>query len=108
MKKRIFLASPHMSDEGYEKMYVKEAFDTNWIAPLGENVNKFEEELAEYVGTKQKVLVEGKSKNNSSMLTGRTDSNKVVVFEGEETLINKIIELEIVSEHMWYLKGKII
>lgn len=52
MEKRIFLASPHMSDEGYEKMYVKEAFDTNWIAPLGENVNKFEEELEEYVGTK--------------------------------------------------------
>ena len=52
MEKRIFLASPHMSDEGYEKMYVKEAFDTNWIAPLGENVNKFEDELAEYVGTK--------------------------------------------------------
>ena len=52
MEKRIFLASPHMSDEGYEKMYVKEAFDTNWIAPLGENVNKFEEELAEYVETK--------------------------------------------------------
>ena len=52
MGKRIFLASPHMSDEEYEKMYVKEAFDTNWIAPLGENVNKFEEELAEYVGTK--------------------------------------------------------
>ncbi len=52
MGKRIFLASPHMSDEGYEKMYVKEAFDTNWIAPLGENVNKFEEELAKYVGTK--------------------------------------------------------
>lgn len=52
MGKRIFLASPHMSDEGYERMYVKEAFDTNWIAPLGENVNKFEEELAEYVETK--------------------------------------------------------
>ena len=52
MGKRIFLASPHMSDEEYEKMYVKEAFDTNWIAPLGENVNKFEEELANYVGTK--------------------------------------------------------
>ena len=32
-----------MSDEGYEKEYVKEAFDTNWVAPLGENVNKFEE-----------------------------------------------------------------
>lgn len=52
MNKRIFLASPHMSDEGYEQQYVKEAFDTNWIAPLGENVNKFEEELAEYVGSK--------------------------------------------------------
>ena len=33
-KKRIFLASPHMSDEGYEMEYIKEAFDTNWIAPL--------------------------------------------------------------------------
>ena len=52
MNKRIYLASPHMSDEGYEQKYVKEAFDTNWIAPLGENVNKFEEELASYVGIK--------------------------------------------------------
>lgn len=52
--KRIFLASPHMSDEGYERAFVKEAFDTNWIAPLGENVNKFEEELAEYVGINNK------------------------------------------------------
>ena len=52
--KRIFLASPHMSDEGYERTFVKEAFDTNWIAPLGENVNKFEEELAEYVGINNK------------------------------------------------------
>lgn len=41
-----------MSSEGYEQKYVKEAFDTNWIAPLGENVNKFEEELARYVGSK--------------------------------------------------------
>ena len=52
MNKKIYLASPHMSDEGYEQEYVKEAFDTNWIAPLGENANKFEEELASYVGTK--------------------------------------------------------
>ena len=51
MSERIFLSSPHMSDEGYEQEYVKEAFDTNWIAPLGENVNKFEEELAEKVGS---------------------------------------------------------
>lgn len=52
VKERIFLSSPHMSDEGYEMQYVKEAFDTNWIAPLGENVNGFEKELAEKVGSK--------------------------------------------------------
>ena len=52
MNKKILLASPHMSNEGYEQKFVKEAFDTNWIAPLGENVNKFEEELANYVGSK--------------------------------------------------------
>ncbi|MGL4694353.1 DegT/DnrJ/EryC1/StrS family aminotransferase [Enterococcus larvae] len=47
---RIFLSSPHMSDQGYEEKYVKEAFDTNWIAPLGENVDLFEKELGEKVG----------------------------------------------------------
>ncbi|HWP98646.1 MAG TPA: DegT/DnrJ/EryC1/StrS family aminotransferase [Syntrophomonadaceae bacterium] len=39
-----------MSDEGYEMQYIQEAFDTNWIAPLGKNVNEFENELARYVG----------------------------------------------------------
>lgn len=52
VKERIFLSSPHMSDEGFEMQYIKEAFDTNWIAPLGENVNGFEKELAEKVGSK--------------------------------------------------------
>jgi dTDP-4-amino-4,6-dideoxygalactose transaminase len=52
MGDRIFLSSPHMSDEGYEMQYVKEAFDTNWIAPLGTNVNEFERELAAKVGSK--------------------------------------------------------
>jgi len=51
-KERIYLSSPHMSEEGYEQQYVQEAFDTNWIAPLGENVNQFELELAEKVGSK--------------------------------------------------------
>lgn len=50
MPEKIFLASPHMSEEGYEKHYVQEAFDTNWIAPLGTNVNEFEKELAAKVG----------------------------------------------------------
>lgn len=52
ISKKILLASPHMSDDGYEQQFIKEAFDTNWIAPLGENVNKFEEEIANYVGVK--------------------------------------------------------
>lgn len=52
MADKIWLASPHMSDEGYEQAFVKEAFDTNWIAPLGPNVTGFENELAAYVGVK--------------------------------------------------------
>jgi dTDP-4-amino-4,6-dideoxygalactose transaminase len=50
MNKRIYLSSPHMSDEGYELNYIKEAFDTNWIAPLGPHVDAFEQELAARVG----------------------------------------------------------
>lgn len=52
MAEKIWLASPHMSDEGYEKEFVKEAFDTNWVAPLGPNVNEFEREFAYKVGSK--------------------------------------------------------
>ena len=58
--KRIFLSSPHMGE--FERKFVKEAFDTNWIAPLGPNVNEFEKELAEYVGVKSAaVLTSGTS-----------------------------------------------
>lgn len=46
--KRIFLSSPHMS--GNEQKYIREAFATNWIAPLGPNVDAFEKEIAQYVG----------------------------------------------------------
>ena len=61
-----------------------------------------------YVNTIQKVLVEGKSKTNDKILTGRTDTNKVVNFEGDNSLIGNIIEIKIISEHMWYLKGEIV
>lgn len=50
MGDRIFLASPHMSGEGYEQQYIQEAFDTNWVAPLGKNVDEFEKELCGFVG----------------------------------------------------------
>ncbi|MBQ7581195.1 MAG: aminotransferase class I/II-fold pyridoxal phosphate-dependent enzyme [Lachnospiraceae bacterium] len=48
MKERIYLSSPTM--HGEEMKYVQEAFDTNWVAPLGPNVNAFEEEFAAYLG----------------------------------------------------------
>ena len=60
----------------------------------------------EYIGTVQRILVEGYSKTNEEFLTGRTDTNKVVIFKGDSKLIGKIIDIEIVSEHMWYLKGE--
>jgi dTDP-4-amino-4,6-dideoxygalactose transaminase len=47
---RIYLSSPHIGES--ERRYVQEAFDTNWVAPLGPNVDRFEEEFARYVGTK--------------------------------------------------------
>ena len=47
-RKRIYLSSPTM--HGEEQKYVQEAFDTNWVAPLGPNVNAFEKELAAYTG----------------------------------------------------------
>ena len=67
-----------------------------------------EENNKKYVGTTQKILVEGYSKNNQDMLTGRTDTNKVVIFEGPEKLIGKIINIKIISEHKWYLKGEVL
>ncbi|PEB56284.1 pyridoxal phosphate-dependent aminotransferase [Bacillus pseudomycoides] len=54
-KKRIYLSSPHMS--GNEQKYIKDAFDTNWIAPLGPNVECFEKELASFVGARDAVAV---------------------------------------------------
>ncbi|TSI11334.1 aminotransferase class I/II-fold pyridoxal phosphate-dependent enzyme [Lysinibacillus sp. BW-2-10] len=49
---KIYLSSPHMSEEGYELNYVKEAFHTNWISPLGPNVDEFEKAVALKIGIK--------------------------------------------------------
>ena len=57
MKEKIYLSSPHISDEGYELEYIKEAFATNWIAPLGPNVDEFEKEFAAKVGSKAAVAL---------------------------------------------------
>ena len=68
-----------------------------------------DENNEKYINTKQKILIECLSKNNDKMLTGRTDTNKVVVFEPEaDEKIGDIINVEIQEAHKWYLKGKII
>ncbi len=48
-RKTIYLCLAHMSEDGMEQKYVKEAFDTNWVVPMGPNVNAFEHDLEEFV-----------------------------------------------------------
>jgi dTDP-4-amino-4,6-dideoxygalactose transaminase len=55
--KKIPLSTPHMSDEGFEKQFVEEAFNSNWIAPLGPMVDAFEKEIIEYTGSKYAVAL---------------------------------------------------
>lgn len=55
-RKRIYLCLAHMSEAGLEQKYIKEAFDTNWVVPLGPNVNAFEEALKNYVGNGKEVV----------------------------------------------------
>lgn len=55
-RKTIYLCLAHMSKKGIEQKYVKEAFDTNWVVPLGPNVNAFEESLKHFVGENKEVV----------------------------------------------------
>ena len=55
-RKKIYLCLAHMSEDGMEQKYVKEAFDTNWVVPLGPNVNGFEKDLEEFVGEGKRVV----------------------------------------------------
>ena len=54
--KRIYLCLAHMSENGAEQRFIKEAFDTNWVVPLGPNVNGFEEDLEKFVGEGKRVV----------------------------------------------------
>ena len=55
--KRIYLCLAHMSEAGEEQRYVKEAFDTNWVVPLGPNVNGFEDDLKAFVNNREPLTV---------------------------------------------------
>ena len=57
MANRIYLCLAHMSESGAEQKYIKEAFDTNWVVPLGPNVNAFEEDLKRFVSQPDKEVV---------------------------------------------------
>ena len=65
-RKRIYLCLAHMSDEGIEQKYINEAFDTNWVVPLGPNVNGFEKDLEDFV-------------NNRATITNNPELSKRVV-----------------------------
>ncbi len=54
--KRIYLCLAHMSEAGLEQKYIQEAFDTNWVVPLGPNVNGFEKDLEEFCGQNKRVV----------------------------------------------------
>jgi dTDP-4-amino-4,6-dideoxygalactose transaminase len=57
-RKMIYLCLAHMSEEGLEQKYVKEAFDTNWVVPLGPNVNGFEEDLEKFVNSRDSYVAD--------------------------------------------------
>ncbi|GGH35288.1 pyridoxal phosphate-dependent aminotransferase [Mangrovimonas yunxiaonensis] len=79
MKDKIWLSSPHMG--GREQHYVQEAFDTNWVAPLGPNVNGFEKDLETYLGQQAKVacLASGTSALHLALiLAGVTHGDEVL------------------------------
>ena len=61
-RKTIYLCLAHMSEEGVEQKYVKEAFDTNWVVPMGPNVNAFEEDLRRFVTSNNESAVYGDSR----------------------------------------------
>ncbi|WBX74144.1 DegT/DnrJ/EryC1/StrS family aminotransferase [Tenacibaculum pacificus] len=79
MKNKIWLSSPHMG--GSEQKYVQEAFDTNWIAPLGPNVNGFEKDLENYIGEKSNVacLVSGTSAIHLALILSEVGLNDDVI-----------------------------
>ena len=66
------------------------------------------EENEKKIGTVHKILVEGLSKNNDKMYTGRTIDNKIVVFEADEKDIGTVKDIEIIENNKWYLTGKIV
>ena len=77
-RKRIYLCLAHMSDEGLEQKYIKEAFDTNWVVPLGPNVNGFEKDLEDFVNGSG-LMVQGSGINHKPLTMNHEPISKRVV-----------------------------
>lgn len=101
--KRVGTPAETMEDQ------VPEEIKSERFKRLVNEVNKsVEEGNKKMVGTIQEILVEGESKNNKDMLTGRTTNFKTVNFKGERELIGKLVKVKIVSQHVWHLAGELI
>ena len=72
--KRIYLCLAHMSEAGLEQKYIKEAFDTNWVVPLGPNVNGFEADLEAFVNHVDEIM---ESRNYGATETGIDGSTEL-------------------------------
>ncbi len=96
---------------GTKAAKIEDKIDANIKVERLERLKKLYEEMLpklneRMIGKEYTVLVEGKSKNNKELYTGRTSQNKVVIFKANEEDIGKIRKIKIESEHLWYLKGK--
>ena len=84
MNKRIYLCLAHMS--GNEMDYIQEAFDTNWVVPLGPNVNGFEADLEEFV--------------NGLKVNGAAGEKKIVDFSVGNAAVNLSLEVSVDNRKM--------
>ena len=94
-RKTIYLCLAHMSEEGFEQKYVKEAFDTNWVVPMGPNVNAFEQSLEDFVNcvkmSNEKLGVSSEAENtsNSSLLTPNSTTSSLLTPHSSNSSLNR-------------------
>ena len=77
-RKRIYLCLAHMSEAGLEQKYIKEAFDTNWVVPLGPNVNAFEADLERFVCSQNEKMKECKNESLSKRVVALSSGTAAV------------------------------
>ena len=97
-RKRIYLCLAHMSEAGLEQKYIKEAFDTNWVVPLGPNVNAFEADLERFVCSQNEKMKECKNESLSKRVVALSSGTAAVhlgllaagVKAGDEVIVQSV------------------